>query len=129
MGTQLSGQLTTEALQMALRRRKPAAGLLHHSDRGVQYASAAYQARLQGAGIVTSMSRVGNCWDNAVAESFFATLKRELVHGADWPTRAAAHHALTRFIDTWYNHQRRHSALGFVSPVAYERQLAHMRLA
>lgn len=125
----LDHSLALRALDRALTLRRPAPGLVHHSDRGVQYASAAYQARLTAAGIVVSMSRVGNCWDNAVAESFFATLKRELVHGAHWQTRAEAHHALTRFIDQWYNHQRRHSALGFVSPVAYERRLAQLQPA
>lgn len=125
----LDHSLPLRALDRALALRHPAPGLVHHSDRGVQYASAPYQARLHAHGIVPSMSRVGNCWDNAVVESFFATLKRELVHAARWATRAEAHHALTRFIDQWYNHQRRHSALGFVSPIAYERQLAQLRLA
>jgi transposase InsO family protein len=125
----LDHALPLRALDRALALRRPEPGLVHHSDRGVQYASAPYQARLQAHGIVPSMSRVGNCWDNAVVESFFATLKRELVHAARWATRAEAHHALTRFIDQWYNHQRRHSALGFVSPIAYERQLAQLRLA
>jgi transposase InsO family protein len=125
----LDHSLPLRALDRALTLRRPPPGLVHHSDRGVQYASAPYQARLQAHGIVPSMSRVGNCWDNAVAESFFATLKRELVRSARWATRAEAHHALTRFIDQWYNHQRRHSALGFLSPIAYERQLAQVQMA
>ena len=125
----LDHSLPLRALDRALLLRRPSPGLVHHSDRGVQYASAPYQARLNAHGIVPSMSRVGNCWDNAVAESFFATLKRELVHAARWATRAEAHEALTRFIDTWYNHQRRHSTLGFLSPIAYERQMARLQLA
>jgi len=126
---QLNQSLSLRALERALTLRRPRPGLIHHSDRGVQYVSAAYQARLHAHGIVPSMSRVGDCWDNAVVESFFATLKRELVQHAHWPTRAEAHRALVAFIDGWYNHQRRHSALGFVSPVEYERQLARLRIA
>jgi len=125
----LDHSLSLRALDQALTLRRPAPGLLHHSDRGVQYASAAYQQRLRAHGIVPSMSRAGDCWDNAVVESFFATLKRELVHDARWATRADAHRALTMFIDRWYNHQRRHSALGYLSPVDYERQLARSRIA
>src|SRR5262245_17830118 len=114
---QLNQSLSLRALERALTLRRPRPGLIHHSDRGVQYVSAAYQARLHAHGIVPSMSRVGDCWDNAVVESFFATLKRELVQHAHWPTRAEAHRALVAFIDGWYNHQRRHSALGFVGQV------------
>jgi putative transposase len=125
----LAQSLTLRALDRALTLRQPAPGLLHHSDRGVQYASAAYQQRLRQYGVVPSMSRAGNCWDNAVVESFFATLKRELAERVRWPTRAAAQRDLGVFIDRWYNHQRRHSALGFVSPIAYERQLARLRIA
>jgi len=121
--------LTLRPLDQALRLRTPAPGLIHHSDRGVPYASAAYQQRLRPHGLIASMSRTGDCWDNAVVESFFATLKRELVRGTRWRTRADAHRALAAYIDRWYNHQRRHSALGFVSPVAYERQLARLRSA
>ena len=125
----LEQSLTLRALDRALLLRCPPPGLVHHSDRGVQYASAAYQARLRVHGIVASMSRVGDCWDNAVVESFFATLKRELVGTVRWTTRADAQRDLTAFIDRWYNHQRRHSALGFLSPIAYERQLARLRIA
>jgi putative transposase len=125
----LDQSLTLRALEHALTLRRPPPGLIHHSDRGVQYASAAYQQQLREHEIVPSMSRVGDCWDNAVVESFFATLKRDLVRQARWPTRAEAHRALTAFIDRWYNHQRRHSALGFISPVDYERQLARLRIA
>jgi len=125
----LDQSLTLRALDQALTRRRPQPGLVHHSDRGVQYASAAYQERLRAHGIVPSMSRTGDCWDNAVVESFFATLKRELVRSVRWTTRTEAHRDLTAFIDRWYNHQRRHSALGFLSPVDYERQLARLRIA
>lgn len=125
----LDQSLTLRALEQALVLRRPTPGLVHHSDRGVQYAGAAYQARLRAHGIVPSMSRVGNCWDNAVAESFFATLKTELVTTAHWASRQAAQQALTRYIDRWYNHQRRHSTLGYRSPIEYERHLARLRTA
>ena len=125
----LDHSLPLRALDRALTLRRPRPGLLHHSDRGVQYASAPYQQRLHAHGIVPSMSRAGDCWDNAVVESFFATLKRELVAQARWATRDEAHRALMSYIDRWYNHQRRHSALGFVSPIDYERQLARLRIA
>ena len=116
------------ALERALVRRRPPRGLIHHSDRGVQYACAAYQALLATHGVVVSMSRRGNCWDNAVVESFFAPRKSELAP-MRWATRAAAHRELTDFIDGWYNRQRRHSALGYRSPIQYERDLARLRSA
>jgi putative transposase len=125
----LGQSLTLGALAQALALRRPRAGLLHHSDRGAQYAGGAYQALLRRHGAICSMSRAGNCWDNAVMESFFATLKTELVHGARWATRAAACRDLTEYIDRWYNHQRRHAALGYRSPVEYERALARLRSA
>jgi len=126
VGWAVSERLTDEialvALNMALTRRRPSQGLLHHSDRGSQYASADYQATLQQAGIVCSMSRRGNCWDNAVAESFFATLKIELVREETWTTRAAARAALFEYIEVFYNGQRRHSTLGYLSPRAFEQR-------
>lgn len=125
----LDQSLTLRALDRALVLRQPGPGLIHHSDRGVQYANAAYQQRLDDRGMIASMSRAGDCWDNAVVESFFATLKRELGSRTRWTTRAEAHEALTRYIDHWYNHQRRHSALGYLSPIAYERQLAQLCIA
>ena len=125
----LDQSLTLRALDRALLLRQPGPGVLHHSDRGVQYANAAYQQRLRDHAMIPSMSRAGDCWDNAVVESFFATLKRDLVHGARWPTRTDAQHALTRYLDSWYNHQRRHSALGYLSPIDYERALARLRSA
>lgn len=123
--TRLDYTLTLRPLRYALHLRSPAPGLIHHSDRGVQYAATAYRELLTTHGAVSSMSRRGNCWDNAVAESFFATLKTELVHRVTWATRAAAQQDLERFL-TWYNHQRRHSALGYRSPVDYERNLARV---
>ncbi|MDQ3949851.1 MAG: IS3 family transposase, partial [Gemmatimonadota bacterium] len=119
----LDQTLTLRALSVALLRRRPAAGLLHHSDRGVQYASADYQALLTAHGLACSMSRAGDCWDNAVVESFFATLKTELVAGARWPTREAAHRDLAEYLDVWYNHQRRHATLGYRTPAEYEREV------
>lgn len=115
--------LVLTALDRALTRRRPPPGLLHHSDRGSVYASADYQARLATTGLVGSMSRRGNCWDNAVVESFFATLKRELLARHRWPTREAASAAIAEYIDGWYNLHRRHSTLGYLSPMAYEARL------
>ncbi len=122
MSERITRQLPLDALGMALGRRRPSPGLLHHSDRGSQYASGDYQTHLARHGFVGSMSRRGDCWDNAVAESFFATLKVELVHDALWPTRAAARGAVFEYIEVFYNRQRRHSSLGFLSPLAFERQ-------
>jgi transposase InsO family protein len=112
-----------EALQHALDRRPRRSGLTHHSDRGSQYASHDYRALLGAEGIACSMSRRGNCWDNAVVESFFGTLKTELAE-TSWPTRAAAVAAVADYIDVFYNRQRRHSSLGYLSPVAFELQQA-----
>jgi putative transposase len=124
LNAQISRHLTVRALTMALGRRCPPRGLLHHSDRGSQYASTDYQRLLKRHGIVGSMSRRGNCWDNAVAESFFATFKVELAHDVRWPTRAHAHADVFDYIEIFYNGQRRHSALGYLSPVTFERQWA-----
>ena len=122
MSERITDDLTLDALGLALARRCPPRGLLHHSDRGSQYASGDYQRALAQHGIVCSMSRRGDCWDNAVAESFFATLKVELVHDAAWATRAAARTALFEYLELFYNAQRRHSALGYLSPRAFERR-------
>jgi transposase InsO family protein len=126
--TTLDQSLPLRALTRALRLRRPAPGLQHHSDRGGQYTSTAYQTVLHAHGIVPSMSRSGDCWDNAVVESFFATLKCELLTPW-WRTRAAAQRDLEEFIDRWYNHQRRHGSLGYRSPVQYERDLARLSSA
>lgn len=111
-----------EALPDAASGRRPAAGLLHHSDRGSQYASDDYQKLLQDAAVVCSMSRKANCWDNAPAESFFSTLKRELVYQCRFRTRAEARSELFEFIEVWYNRKRLHSSLGYMSPVDFEAQ-------
>jgi transposase InsO family protein len=122
MNERITDDLTLDALTMALRRRRPSPGLLVHSDRGSQYASRDYQQQLAAHGIVCSMSRRGNCWDNAVAESFFATLKIELVTEADWATRAAARADVFDYLEVFYNGQRRHSALGYLSPRLFEQR-------
>jgi transposase InsO family protein len=123
----LEGALTRDALRMALTGRQPGPGTLHHSDRGSQYAAGDYQALLTAHAMTCSMSRVGDCWDNAVAESFFATLKRELADGADWSTREEARTAVFEYIEVWYNQRRRHSSLGYLSPAAFELQQQAMR--
>ena len=120
--TRLDQDLTLAALRMALTHRG-ARGGLHHSDRGVQYASLAYQHLLKDVGFTPSMSRVGDCWDNAVVESFFATLTKELLVDGLFATRTEASRALFEFIEIWYNRQRRHSSLGYRTPVEFEEQL------
>jgi transposase InsO family protein len=127
MADHLRTELALDALTMALARRRPAAGeggLVHHTDRGCQYTAERYQAVLAAHGVRGSMSRAGNCLDNAMAESFFATLKGELIDRQRWPTRAAARRAIFEWIEVFYNRQRRHSALGYLSPAAFEECLA-----
>ena len=119
----LEVELALSALRMAREARQPGPGLIHHSDRGSQYTSGAYQAELAAHGMVASMSGKGDCYDNAVAESFFSTLEFELVMKHDWHTRAEARRAIFRYIETWYNRKRRHSTLGYISPADYEQQL------
>lgn len=116
----LRTELALGALRGALLRRRPPAGLVHHSDRGIQYAAAEYRQVLVQQGIQPSMSRKGNCWDNAVVESFFATLKEELIYRASWPTRQQATEAIGKYIDGFYNRRRRHSTLGYLSPIEFE---------
>jgi putative transposase len=118
----LKSELVSQALLWAIRRRRPQDGLLHHSDRGVQYACRDYQQLLAEHGIRCSMSRVGNCYDNAVTESFFATLKSEHVHHEQYRTRQEAILSVFEWIEVFYNRQRRHSALGYLSPEAFEAQ-------
>jgi transposase InsO family protein len=122
MADHLRTELALDALRMALRARRPGAGLVHHTDRGSQYTAAVYQAALATRGLVCSMSRAGECLDNAMAESFFATLKAELVDARTWPTRATARTAIFEWIEVWYNRQRRHSALAYRAPVTHEAQ-------
>jgi len=123
MGESLATLLPLAALNMALAHRQPPAGLIHHSDRGVQYASESYRQRLAQAGVVPSMSRRGNCYDNALMESFWSSLKRELVHRMHFTTRAEARAAIFEWIEIFYNRERLHSALGYQSPVDFENQL------
>lgn len=120
MADHMETQLVDDALVMALARRHPPEGLLHHSDRGSQYASDAYTHRLTENGIKLSMSRKGNCWDNAVMESFWATLKTELVHHERFATREQARAAIFEYIEMFYNRKRLHSSLGYQSPEAFE---------
>ena len=120
MAENLESRLVVDALALAVERRLPGEGLLAHSDRGSQYASEHYQRLLARHGITCSMSRRADCWDNAQMESFFASLKKELVHGADFATRAQARTAIVEYIEVFYNNQRRHSSLGYVSPAEYE---------
>jgi putative transposase len=117
--SRMTVDLVTDALTMAWFRRKPAAGLIHHSDRGSQYACRAFQTKLTDYGIVCSMSRKGNCWDNAPAESFFNSLKNERVHGKRYNTRAEAIADLFDYIEVFYNRSRRHSTLSYRSPVQF----------
>ncbi len=116
----LATTLVSEALLLACGRRRPGSGLLHHSDRGSQYASGEYQSRLAEVGALCSMSRRGDCYDNAAVESFFGTLKTELVHGRRYATRAEARSDIFEYIELFYNRERRHSALGYLSPAEYE---------
>jgi putative transposase len=120
MAESMESRLVVDALEMAVQRRLPEEGLLAHSDRGSQYASEHYQHLLARHGIACSMSRRADCWDNAPMESFFASLKKELVHDADFATRAEARAAIFEYIEVFYNGQRRHSSLGYVSPAEYE---------
>ena len=120
MADHMETELVADALTMALVRRRPPAGLLHHSDRGVQYASDAYQGLLARHGIAVSMSGQGDCWDNAVMESFWGTLKTERVHQEHYATRDEARRSIFEYIEVFYNRQRLHSSLGYVSPEAFE---------
>lgn len=115
----MTADIVTDALTMAWFRRKPAPGLIHHSDRGSQYASAVFQMKLTEYGMVCSMSRKGNCWDNAPTESFFNSLKNERVHGTRYGTREEAVADLFDYIEVFYNRSRRHSTLGYHSPVQF----------
>jgi transposase InsO family protein len=118
----LRSELTVEAMTMAMGRRRPAAGLMYHSDRGTQYASAMYQLLLKAHAVVASMSRRANCWDNAVVESFFATLKSDLISRRSWPTRRDAHDAITEYLECFYNPHRLHSYLAYRSPMEHEKE-------
>ncbi len=120
MGERITGQLTRDALSQAIRRRCPGSGLLHHSDRGRQYASGKYRELLSVHGMISSMSRKGNCYDNAVMESFFGTLKTELIYFERFATRREAKAKIFEYVEMFYNRQRRHSSLGYKSPAEFE---------
>jgi transposase InsO family protein len=116
----LRTDLVEQALRNAITQRRPEPGVIFHSDRGCQYTSSQYARAASDAGVRLSAGRKGQCWDNAVAESFFATIKTELLDRQPWPTKAKAHEAIFEYVEGWYNTRRRHSSLGYLSPVAYE---------
>lgn len=120
MGERVTRELAVDALRMAIRQRKPVAGLIHHSDRGVQYASNDYQNLLSQHGMVCSMSRKGDCWDNAVMESFFGSMKTECTHHRRYHSRSEAKRDIFHYMEVFYNHQRIHSTLGYRSPAEFE---------
>jgi transposase InsO family protein len=120
MKSSLKSQIALDALDMAIKTRRPSAGVIHHSDRGVQYACGEYQRALKSAGMRCSMSRKGDCWDNAVAETFFSTLKKELIYQRKFATREEARREIFDFIEIFYNRKRLHSYLGYMSPVEFE---------
>ena len=120
MGEHVDASLVVSAMAMALSHRRPEVGLLHHSDRGSQYASDVFQKLLESNGIVCSMSRKGDCWDNACMESFFGSLKTEWISAKKYKTRNEAEKDIFKYIEVFYNRKRRHAALGYLSPAAYE---------
>lgn len=124
MSHEMTAQLVVDAFTMAVGHRRPSARIVVHTDRGSQYASALFQADLAKHGVTCSMSRKGNCWDNAPVESFNATIKTELIHRQAWPTRDAARSAIYEYVETWYNAKRLHSTLGYRSPATFESQHA-----
>ena len=119
MADHMRAELVCDALGMAIEHRRPG-GLIFHSDRGSQYTSGVFASLCEGHGVTQSMSRPGQCWDNAVAESFFAALKNELIYRNVWATRAEARQAMFEYIEVFFNRRRRHSSLGYLSPAAYE---------
>jgi putative transposase len=122
MGERATAELVIDALTMAVWNRRPEPGLVHHSDHGAQYTSLAFSRRLEAAGILGSMGSVGDALDNAVAESFFATLQTELLDRHVWPTRQTLRTAIFEYIEVFYNRRRRHSALGYLTPEEFERR-------
>lgn len=121
MAEHMRAELVVDALRMAIKRRRPEPGLIHHSDQGAQYVSLAFGQTAREAGIARSMGSKGDCWDNAVAETFFATLKKELVHRRSWPTRQELTSEVFEYIEGFYNLRRRHSTLDMHSPADYEK--------
>jgi putative transposase len=128
MADHIRSELVVDALQMAIWNRRPAAGAIHHSDHGSTYTSWAFGQRLREAGLLGSMGSIGDCFDNSVAESFFATLQTELLDRSSWPTREGLANAAFAFIESFYNPRRRHSTLGYLSPADYERQYGAGRI-
>ncbi len=124
MADHLRSELVVSALEMALARRRPDRGLIHHSDQGSQYTAVLFTKRCAKAGVEVSIGSVGDCYDNAVCETFHATLKKERIYRQSWPTRAAARVAVFEYIEGWYNPRRRHSTLGYLSPAEFERHHA-----
>jgi putative transposase len=120
MADHLHAELVVDALEMAVARRHPARSVIHHSDQGGQYVSLVFTRRCRGVGITASMGSRGDCFDNAVLESFHASLKKDLIHRRSWPTKTEARTAVFDYIEAFYNRRRRHSTLGMLSPVAYE---------
>ena len=127
MADHLRSELVVDALEMALHRRRPDPGLVHHSDKGCQYTAVLFTKRCVKAGIEVSMGSTGDCFDNACCETFHATLKKERIYRHSWPTRAAARAAVFEYIEGWYNPRRRHSTLAYLSPIEFER--AHAEVA
>lgn len=128
MQERMEKPLVIDALSMALGQRDTSTDILHHSDRGSQYASTDYQKLLEEEGLICSMSRKGNCWDNAVVESFFSTLKREWVQGKRYRSRPEARADIFHYIEIWYNRKRRHSTLGYLSPAEFERKAVEIEM-
>jgi putative transposase len=126
MAEHLRAELVVSALEMALYRRRPAPGLIHHSDQGCQYTAVLFGKRCAKAGVEISMGSVGDCYDNAVCETFHASLKKERIYRQPWPTRAEARAAVFEYIEGWYNPRRRHSTLGYLSPAEFERHHAEL---
>ena len=129
MADHLRAELVIDALEMGLHRRRPERGLIHHSDQGCQFTAVLFSKRCAKAGIAISMGSVGDCYDNAVCETFHATLKKEKIYRQSWPTRAAARTAVFEYIEGWYNPRRRHSTLAYLSPAEFERQHAELAVA
>jgi transposase InsO family protein len=129
MAASLERTVVIDALRMAYERRRPGKGLIHHSDRGSQYASEDYRRLVESYGMRMSMSRKGDCWDNAVMESFFGTLKRELIHHSKYHARSQARCEIFEYIEVFYNRERLHSSLGYLSPADYERWITAKQAA
>jgi putative transposase len=127
MADHMRSELVVDALQMAIWNRRPLPGAIHHSDHGSTYTSWAFGHRLREAGLLGSMGSIGDCFDNSVAESFFATLQTELLDRQSWPTRASLANAVFAFVEGFYNPRRRHSTLGYLSPADYEKAAADRR--